>query len=122
MSYQFVLPSTVFGRHIEQQMISAAISQAAAAYQHNNDASDASSNEDDAPIPKMMAMDDDHYVFEDEIVSLQNQANAKISLSSKTLLRTPKSFDSGKAVHRGLETTDPVVRAIFVSGPSGVGK
>ncbi|KAF9538483.1 hypothetical protein EC957_006716 [Mortierella hygrophila] len=122
VSYEFVLPNTVFGRHIEQQMISAAISQAAAAYQHNNDASDTSSNEDDAPTPKMMAMDDDHYDFEDEIVSLQNQAGAKISLSSKTLLRTPKSFDGGKAVHRGLETTDPVVRAIFVSGPSGVGK
>ncbi|KAG0071328.1 hypothetical protein BGZ89_010955 [Linnemannia elongata] len=122
VSYQFVLPNTVFGRHIEQQMISAAISQAAAAYQHNNDASDSSSNEDDAPTPKMMTMDDDHYVFQDEIVSLQNQASAKISLSSKTLLRTPKSFDGGKAVHRGLETTDPVVRAIFVSGPSGVGK
>ncbi|KAG0268106.1 hypothetical protein BGZ95_002620, partial [Linnemannia exigua] len=122
VSYQFVLPNTVFGRHIEQQMISAAISQAAAAYQHNNDASDTSSNDGDAPTPTMMAMDDDHYFFEDEIVSLQSQASAKISLSSKTLLRTPKSFDGGKAVHRGLETTDPVVRAIFVSGPSGVGK
>ncbi|KAF9120808.1 hypothetical protein BGW39_011070 [Mortierella sp. 14UC] len=122
MSYQFVLPNTVFGRHIERQMISAAISQAAAAYQHNNDDSDTSSDEGDAPTPTMMEMDDDHYVFEDEIVSLQSQASAKISLSSKTLLRTPKSFDGGKAVHRGLETTDPVVRAIFVSGPSGVGK
>ncbi|KAF9902373.1 hypothetical protein EC991_005007, partial [Linnemannia zychae] len=122
VSYQFVLPNTVFGRHIEQQMISAAISQAAAAYQHNNDASDTSSNEGDTPTPNMMAMDDDHYVFKDEIVSLQSQASTKISLSSKTLLRTPKSFDGGKAVHRGLETTDPVVRAIFVSGPSGVGK
>ncbi|KAF9096667.1 hypothetical protein BGX23_010727 [Mortierella sp. AD031] len=122
MSYQFVLPNTVFGRHIEQQMISAAISQAAAAYQHNSDASDTSSNDGDASTPNLMAMDDDHYVFEDEIVSLQSQASAKISLSSKTLLRTPKAFDGGKAVHRGLETTDPVVRAIFVSGPSGVGK
>lgn len=103
-------------------MISAAISQAAAAYQHNNDASDTSSNDGDAPTPAMMAMDDDHYVFEDEIVSLQNQASAKISLSSKTLLRTPRPFDGGKAVHRGLETSDPVIRAIFVSGPSGVGK
>ncbi|KAG0299942.1 hypothetical protein BGZ98_009627 [Dissophora globulifera] len=35
---------------------------------------------------------------------------------------TPKPFDGSKSVHRGSETSDPVVRAIFVSGPSGVGK
>ena len=103
-------------------MISAAISQAASAYQQNSDASDTSSNDGDAPTSTMMTMDDDYYDFEEEIVSLQSQTSSKISLSSKTLLRTPKSFDGGKAVHRGLETTDPVVRAIFVSGPSGVGK
>ncbi|KAK5805523.1 hypothetical protein F5H01DRAFT_283339 [Linnemannia elongata] len=95
VSYQFVLPNTVFGRHIEQQMISAAISQAAAAYQHNNDASDSSSNEDDAPTPKMMTMDDDHYVFQDEIVSLQNQANAKISLSMLIRGMAPVARSSG---------------------------
>ncbi|KAH7028699.1 hypothetical protein BKA57DRAFT_401487 [Linnemannia elongata] len=95
VSYQFVLPNTVFGRHIEQQMISAAISQAAAAYQHNNDASDSSSNEDDAPTPKMMTMDDDHYVFQDEIVSLQNQASAKISLSMLIRGMAPVARSSG---------------------------
>ncbi|KAF8965833.1 hypothetical protein BGZ52_011520, partial [Haplosporangium bisporale] len=33
VSFQFVLPNAIFGRHMEQQMISAAIAQAAGAYQ-----------------------------------------------------------------------------------------
>ncbi|KAI1314599.1 hypothetical protein EDD11_001942 [Mortierella claussenii] len=126
VSYQFVLPNTVFGRVLEQQMISAAISQAASAYQHslNSDMSDSFSEEGDAAAMRVAAInsDSDYYVFEDDIVSLPNQTYVSIPLSSKTLLMTPKPFDGGKAVHRGSETTDPVVRAIFVSGPSGVGK
>ncbi|KAI8597108.1 hypothetical protein EDD21DRAFT_311281 [Dissophora ornata] len=86
VSYQFVLPNTVFGRHVEQQMISAAIAQAANAYQNslNSDISDTYSEQGD--------------------------------------LAAMRPFDGGKSVHRGSETADPVVRAIFVSGPSGVGK
>ncbi|KAF8930598.1 hypothetical protein BGZ58_008153, partial [Dissophora ornata] len=125
VSYQFVLPNTVFGRHVEQQMISAAIAQAANAYQNslNSDISDTYSEQGDLAAMRVAALNDsDHYVFEDDIVSLQNQAHAKIPVSSRTLLRTPKPFDGGKSVHRGSETADPVVRAIFVSGPSGVGK
>ncbi|KAF9897408.1 hypothetical protein BX616_005653, partial [Lobosporangium transversale] len=159
VSHQFILPNAVFGRREEQQMISAAISQAASAYQHSlnsdlnldlklSDAATASSSEEEkgrgrrrvgsdlaastiasaavaAEAAKTVAaMNDhlDHYVFEDEIVSLRNQGSVKIPLLSTTLLRSPKPFDGGKAVHRGSEATDPVVRAIFVSGPSGVCK
>ncbi|KAF9107718.1 hypothetical protein BGX27_008637 [Mortierella sp. AM989] len=125
ISYQFVIPSTVFGRNAEQQLISSAIAQAAIAYKNsfNNDVSKVYTEEGDVVTTKVAAMNDsDHYVFEDDIVPLQNQACTKIPLSSKTLLGTPKPFDGGKSVHRGSETTDPAVRAIFVSGPSGVGK
>ncbi|KAI7823060.1 hypothetical protein BC939DRAFT_452661 [Gamsiella multidivaricata] len=125
ISCQFVLPNTVFGRHVEQQMISAAISQAASACKHslNNDSPYTCSSEDDnVDVRPTTFNDSDHYVFEDDIVSLQRQACSKIPLSSKTLLRTPKPFDGGKSVPRGSEATDSVVRAIFVSGPSGVGK
>ncbi|CAO3566998.1 unnamed protein product [Mortierella alpina] len=123
VSYQFVLPNTIFGRHYEQQMISAAIVQAANAYQqalHSEviDTDDA----DPLELSRTAAQNSDHYVFADDIVALQNQASARISLSSKTLLRTPRPFDGGKAVHRGAEASDPVIRVIFVSGPSGVGK
>ncbi|KAG0094198.1 hypothetical protein BGZ93_007505 [Podila epicladia] len=124
ISYQFVLPNTIFGRHVEQQMISAAIVQAASAYQHslNSDMDDAMDESEQVARGVSAVNDSDHYNFEDDIVSLQSQITAKIPLSSKTLLRTPKPFDGGKSVHRGSETTDPVVRVIFVSGPSGVGK
>ncbi|KAF9286905.1 hypothetical protein BGZ68_002447 [Mortierella alpina] len=126
ISYQFIIPNAVFGRQIEQQLISAAISQAASAYQQtlNSGAAEGSPLEEDLAASTVTVMNDsDHYIFEDDdIVSLQSQATAKIPLSSKTLLRTPKPFDGGKSVHRGSEMADPVVRAIFVSGPSGVGK
>ncbi|KAF9328379.1 hypothetical protein BG006_008435, partial [Podila minutissima] len=124
ISYQFVLPNTIFGRHVEQQMISAAIVQAASAYQHslNSDTDDAMDKSEQVARGVSAVNDSDHYNFEDDIVSLQSQITTKIPLSSKTLLRTPKPFDGGKSVHRGSETTDPVVRVIFVSGPSGVGK
>lgn len=104
-------------------MISAAISQAASAYQNslNSDMLDSCSEEGDT-TETTAVNDSDHYVFKDDIVPLQNMVYTKIPLSSKTLLMTPRPFDGGKSVHRGLETTDPVVRAIFVSGPSGVGK
>ncbi|KAG0242856.1 hypothetical protein BGX31_011446 [Mortierella sp. GBA43] len=121
VSFQFVLPNAVFGRQAEQQMISAAISQAASAYQNsiNSDTLDSISEDGDTEIDPID--DSDHYVFKDDIVSLQSNDYTKIPLSSKTLLMTPKPFDGGKSVHRGAETTDPVVRAIFVSGPIGVG-
>ncbi|KAG0343527.1 hypothetical protein BG004_005233 [Podila humilis] len=124
ISYQFVLPNTVYGRHMEQQMLSAAIAQAASAYQHslNNDMDDTLDETEQMARRVAEVNNTDHYRFEDDIVSLRSQITAKISLSSKTLLRTPKPFDGGKSVHRGSETTDPVVRVIFVSGPSGVGK
>ncbi|KAF8936832.1 hypothetical protein BGZ58_003637 [Dissophora ornata] len=126
ISYQFVLPNTIFGRLNEQQMISAAIAQAAGAYQQslNGDVLDGDDDdEDDAAASRMAAAKDaDHYVFEDDIVSLKSQASTKIPLSSKTLLRTPKPFDGLKSVHRGPEATDPIIRVVFVSGPSGVGK
>lgn len=126
VSYRFVLPNAIFGRHVEQQMISAAITQAASAYQQTggHDTND-SGSEDEAEMEatRISAINySDHYHFKDDIVSLPNKANAKISLSSKTLLRTPKPFDGGKSAQRGTEIADPVVRAIFVSGPSGVGK
>ncbi|KAF9396475.1 hypothetical protein BGX21_009517 [Mortierella sp. AD011] len=124
VSYQFVLPSMVFGRNAEQQLISSVIAQAASAYQNslNNDVSETCTEERDVAMKVAAVNDSDHYVFEDDIVSLQNQAHTKIPLSSKTLLGTPKPFDGGKSVYRGSEATDPVVRAIFVSGSSGVGK
>lgn len=106
-------------------MISAAIAQAAGAYQQSLNCDEGSVCCDDDEMTATNIMDlnnSDHYVFEDDIVPLQNQGCTKIPLSSKTLLRTPKPFDGGKSVHRGGESTDPVVRAIFVSGPSGVGK
>ncbi|KAF9936474.1 hypothetical protein BGZ67_002335 [Mortierella alpina] len=123
VSYQFVLPNTIFGRHFEQQMISAAIVQAANAYQQALH-SEIIDTDDAEPMEssRTTAQNSDHYVFADDIVALQNQASAKISLSSRTLLRTPRPFDGGKAVHRGAEASDPVIRVIFVSGPSGVGK
>ncbi|KAG0053455.1 histidine kinase osmosensor [Gryganskiella cystojenkinii] len=108
----------------EQKMISATILQAANAYQQSLHSDVPDYHERD--ISEMQAHCAyllDHYVFEDEIVSLQNQAQAKIPLSSKTLLRGPKPFGGGKSIPRAaLETTDPVVRVIFVSGPTGVGK
>ncbi|CAO3565313.1 unnamed protein product [Mortierella alpina] len=126
ISYQFIIPNAVFGRQVEQQLISAAISQAATAYQQalNSGVAEGSPLEEDLVAPSATVINDsDHYIFEDDdIVSLQSQSTAKIPLSSKTLLRTPKPFDGGKSVHRESEMTDPVVRAIFVSGPSGVGK
>ncbi|KAF9958067.1 hypothetical protein BGZ72_000932 [Mortierella alpina] len=126
ISYQFIIPNAVFGRQIEQQLISAAISQAATAYQQalNSGGAEGSPLEQDLAASRMTVINDsDHYIFDnDDIVSLQSQATTKIPLSSKTLLRTPKPFDGGKSVHRGSEMADPVVRAIFVSGPSGVGK
>ncbi|KAF9311034.1 hypothetical protein BG003_007834 [Podila horticola] len=125
VSFHFVLPNAIFGRHVEQQMISAAIAQAASAYQQSLNCDEGSVCCDDDDMTATSTVDlnnSDHYVFEDDIVPLQNQGRTKISLSSKTLLRTPKPFDGGKSVHRGSESTDPVVRAIFVSGPSGVGK
>lgn len=125
VSFQFVLPNAIFGRHMEQQMISAAIAQAAGAYQQSLNCDEGSVCCDDDEMTATNIMDlnnSDHYVFEDDIVPLQTQGYTKIPLSSKTLLRTPKPFDGGKSVHRGGESTDPVVRAIFVSGPSGVGK
>ncbi|KAF9917442.1 hypothetical protein BX616_000978, partial [Lobosporangium transversale] len=146
ISYQLVLPNSIFGRHVEQQMISACIAQAASAYQQslngsNND--DDGSEDDDgddvfhgggagnndndngeisASASKKTAVKNaDYYVFEDDIVSLKSQI-AKIPLSSKILLRTPKPFDGAQSIHRGHEATDPIVRVVFVSGPSGVGK
>ncbi|KAF9110800.1 hypothetical protein BGX27_005869 [Mortierella sp. AM989] len=64
----------------------------------------------------------DHYIFEDDIVSLRSQVSAKIPLSSKTLLRTPTPLYGAQSIHRGTETADPIVRVVFVSGASGVGK
>ncbi|KAG0204256.1 hypothetical protein BGX28_003751 [Mortierella sp. GBA30] len=125
VSYQFVLPNAIYGRHFEQQLISAAIAQAASAYQqsmHSRLSEPDVEETDDMVSPWMAPQDSDHYIFTDDIVSLPNQASAKIPLSSKTLLRTPRPFDGGKSVHRGTETSDPVIRVIFVSGPSGVGK
>ncbi|KAG0236861.1 hypothetical protein BGW41_000332 [Actinomortierella wolfii] len=127
VSYLFVLPNGVFGRQAEQQMISAAIAQAALAYQqsqnhHNCEQASTEDVELAAMRATASANDSDHYAFEDDIVSLQSQGATKIPLSSKTLLRTPKSLDGIKLVHPGSATVDPVVRAIFVSGPAGVGK
>ncbi|KAF9162424.1 hypothetical protein DFQ26_003553 [Actinomortierella ambigua] len=127
VSYLFVLPNGVFGRQAEQQMISAAIAQAALAYhQSHTPHSGEQASTEDVELAAMRATasanDSDHYAFEDDIVSLQTQGATKIPLSSKTLLRTPKSLDGIKPVHRGSETVDPVVRVIFVSGPAGVGK
>ncbi|KAF9427671.1 hypothetical protein BGZ94_004414, partial [Podila epigama] len=125
ISFQFVLPNAVFGRQVEQQMISAAIAQAASAYQQSLNSSDEGSVNYDEEEPGANGAVDlnnsDHYVFEDDIVPLQNQGNTKIPLSSKTLLRTPKPFDGGKS-YRESASPHPVVRVIFVSGPSGVGK
>ncbi|KAG0042328.1 hypothetical protein BGZ83_000597, partial [Gryganskiella cystojenkinii] len=126
VSYQFVLPNTVFGRKVEQQMISAAITQAASAYQQSIDSDLTEAGSDDEAEMEAIRIaainNSDFYHFKDDIVSLPNKANAKISLSSKTLLRTPKPFDGVKSASRNVEIADPVVRAIFVSGPSGVGK
>ncbi|KAG0344824.1 hypothetical protein BG004_004141 [Podila humilis] len=125
ISFQFVLPNAIFGRHVEQQMISAAIAQAASAYQQSLGRDDESvcCDEDEMTSTRMADMNNsDHYVFEDDIVPLQKQGITKIPLSSKTLLMTVKPFDGGKSFHRGAEMLDPVVQAIFVSGPSGVGK
>ncbi|KAG0071329.1 hypothetical protein BGZ89_010956 [Linnemannia elongata] len=140
ISYQFVLPNGLFGRHSEQQLISAAIVQAASAYQQALNSELICSDDDDECYgdfdggtscgrPSTLASrntndSEDLYVFEDDIVSLKCQLSSKIPLSSKTLLRKPRLFDRGvgKSVHRGTELSDPVVRVIFVSGPSGVGK
>ena len=119
ISFQFVLPSVIFGRCAEQQLISATILQAANAYQQSlNSEVEENISELQVPTPYVL----DRYVFEDEIVSLRNETHAKISLSSKTLLRGPKPFDGQLSGHRGIETNDPIVRVIFVGGPSGVGK
>ncbi|KAF9983750.1 hypothetical protein BGZ65_001475 [Modicella reniformis] len=125
ISYQFVLPNSIFGRRAEQQMISAAIAQAANAYQQslNGEMVEEDDDEDDVTGSRMAeANNADHYVFEDDIVSLKNQVSSRIPLSSKTLLKTPRPFDGMRSVHRGPEKTDPIVRVLFVSGPSGVGK
>jgi len=124
ISYQFVLPNTIFGRQAEQQMISAAIAQAANAYQQSlvGEVIDDDDDDDVAGTRMAAANNADHYVFEDDIVSLKNQVSSKIPLSSKTLLKTPRPFDGMRSTHRGPEKTDPIVRVLFVSGPSGVGK
>ncbi|KAF9900626.1 hypothetical protein EC991_007072 [Linnemannia zychae] len=141
ISYQFVLPNNLFGRHSEQQLISAAIVQAASAYQQALNSELISSDDEEyydefdgstkrggpsATTATASSINDseDLYVFEDDIVSLKCQLSSKIPLSSKTLLRKTRLFDrgGGKSVHRGSEPSDPVVRVIFVSGPSGVGK
>ncbi|KAG0378264.1 hypothetical protein BGX24_004323 [Mortierella sp. AD032] len=141
ISYQFVLPNNLFGRHSEQQLISAAIVQAASAYQQalsseliNSDDDEYYDECDDGANrgrPSTTATrtpnindSEDLYIFEDDIVSLKCQLSSKIPLSSKTLLRKTRLFDrgGGKSVHRGSEPSDPVVRVIFVSGHSGVGK
>ncbi|KAG9061971.1 hypothetical protein KI688_006688 [Linnemannia hyalina] len=139
ISYQFVLPNSLFGRHSEQQLISAAIVQAASAYQQTLNSNLICNDDDESygdldggtsyggpSTPAAVSANDseDLYVFEDDIVSLKCQLSSRIPLSSKTLLRKPRLFDrgGGKSVHRGTELSDPVVRVIFVSGPSGVGK
>ncbi|KAF9360775.1 hypothetical protein BGX34_007505 [Mortierella sp. NVP85] len=125
ISYQFVLPNTIFGRQAEQQMISAAIAQAANAYQQSliGEVFDDDNDDDDVAGTRMAAANNaDHYVFEDDIVPLKNQVSSKIPLSSKTLLKTPRPFDGMRSTHRSPEKTDPIVRVLFVSGPSGVGK
>ncbi|KAF9200437.1 hypothetical protein BGZ49_009346, partial [Haplosporangium sp. Z 27] len=133
ISHQFVLPNSIFGRYEEQQLITSIIVQSANAYHNllNREMSETFTEGDilamkaaaaAAAAAAVAANNSDHYVFEDDIVSLQSQSRNKISLSSKTLLRTPKPFVGGKSVQRGLETAEPVIRAIFVSGPSGVGK
>lgn len=106
-------------------MISAAIAQAANAYQQslNGEVIGDDDDDDDVAGARMaVANNADHYVFEDDIVSLKNQVSSKIPLSSKTLLKTPRPFDGMRSTHRGSEKTDPIVRVLFVSGPSGVGK
>lgn len=125
VSCQFVLPNTIFGRQAEQQMISAAIAQAAAAYQQTliGEAMDDDDDEDGVSGSRTAAASNaDHYHFEDDIVSLKSQVSSRISLSSKALLKTPRPFDGMRSVHRGPEKVDPIVRVLFVSGPSGVGK
>ncbi|KAF9202676.1 hypothetical protein BGZ49_007181 [Haplosporangium sp. Z 27] len=125
ISYQFVLPNSIFGRQTEHQMITAAIEQAATAYQNSLNSQMLDGEDDEAretPKKPPTAKDADHYVFEDNIVSLKSQVSSKIPLSSKTLLRTLKPFSGVQSVHRGPETTDPIVRVVFVSGSSGVGK
>ncbi|GJJ74079.1 hypothetical protein EMPS_06437 [Entomortierella parvispora] len=119
ISFQFVLPNAIFGRCTEQQLISATIVQAANVYQQSLN-SEVEETISELQIPAPYALD--RYVFEDEIVSLRNETHAKISLSSKTLLRGPKSFDGKLSDRRSMETNDPVVRVIFVGGPAGVGK
>ncbi|KAG0012408.1 hypothetical protein BGZ80_011760 [Entomortierella chlamydospora] len=124
ISYQFVLPNAIFGRNMEHKMISAAIAQAASAYQQSLNAQmlDGDDDVEDGATQTPTKNNADYYIFEDDIVSLQSQASSKIPLSSKTLLRTPKPFNGVQSVHRGPETTDPIVRVVFVSGASGVGK
>ncbi|KAF9120019.1 hypothetical protein BGW39_011732 [Mortierella sp. 14UC] len=141
ISYQFVLPNSLFGRHSEQQLISAAIVQAASAYQQALNSELINSDDDEyydefdggtkyggpsatAATTAIINDSEDLYIFEDDIVSLKCQLSSKIPLSSKTLLKKTRLFDrgGGKSVHRGSELSDPVVRVIFVSGPSGVGK
>ncbi|KAG0318985.1 hypothetical protein BGZ99_005349 [Dissophora globulifera] len=128
ISFQFMLPNSVYGRHAEQQLISAAIAQAASAYRQcmngdiSEDFSDSDEDDDATASKKAAAKDADFYVFEDDIVSLKSQMSCKIPLTSKTLLRTPKPFDGIQSIQRGPEVTDPIVRVVFVSGPSGVGK
>ncbi|KAF9347004.1 hypothetical protein BGX26_001472, partial [Mortierella sp. AD094] len=124
MSYQFVLPNSIFGRNMEHQMISAAIAQAASAYQQSLNAQMLDGDDDGEAGTTMTPAKNnaDHYIFEDDIVSLKSQVSSKIPLSSKTLLRTPKPFNGVQSVHRGPEATDPIVRVVFVSGASGVGK
>ena len=103
--------------------MSATIQQAANAYQQSLGLEVAEYDEQDISEPQVCAAySSDHYVFEDEIVSLRNEAQTKIPLSSKTLLRGPKPFDGGVSANKGQEMNDPVVRVIFVSGPLGVGK
>ncbi|KAF9432390.1 hypothetical protein BGZ76_010878 [Entomortierella beljakovae] len=105
-------------------MISAAIAQAASAYQQslNSQVSDDEGEDDETAAKTLAENNGDLYIFEDDIVSLKSQVSAKIPLSSKNLLRTPKPFDGVQSLHRGPAKTDPIVRVVFVSGPSGVGK
>ncbi|KAF9585105.1 histidine kinase osmosensor, partial [Lunasporangiospora selenospora] len=128
-SYRFVLPNLLFGRQSEQQLISSIISQAANAYQNwINSEQTMSDDESDhgrnltSKTTAAAAGDLDLNVLAMDIVPLQNQASAKIPLSSKMLLRNPKPFDGGRFLQQGSHgQSEPVVRVIFVGGSSGVG-
>ncbi|KAF9570438.1 hypothetical protein BGW38_008742, partial [Lunasporangiospora selenospora] len=125
VSYQFILPSVVFGRQEEKQLISSAITQAVNAYNqtlHNDVGAPGADDRVVTVAPLDSTNDLDHYSFEDDALPLPNRPSTKIPLSSRYLLQTLKSFGDGTSTHRSSDTPEPVVRAIFVGGPSGVGK